>query len=107
MIRDRSSRAPPTPAPWARTRVRESARPVRRAGRVRRRSRAPRSFPHPDRRRVPPPFDSRFELIGEREQKRLVAGLRGEQIGRASCRDRVCQYVLISGGGGALKKQNT
>src|SRR3546814_11240950 len=29
-----------------------------------------------------------------------------EQIGRASCRESVCQYVLISVGGGSLKKKN-
>src|SRR3546814_11638926 len=28
------------------------------------------------------------------------------QIGRASCRERVCPYVLISGGAVTLKKQN-
>src|SRR3546814_16979521 len=27
-----------------------------------------------------------------------------EPIGRASCRERVCKYVLISGGAGSLKK---
>src|SRR3546814_12301123 len=26
------------------------------------------------------------------------------EIGRASCRERVCQYGLVSGGGGSLKK---
>src|SRR3546814_13226741 len=29
-----------------------------------------------------------------------------EQIGRASCRGRVCQSVTFSGGAGALKKKN-
>src|SRR3546814_18683377 len=29
------------------------------------------------------------------------------QIGRESCRERVCQYVYISVGGGSSKKQNT
>src|SRR3546814_19118965 len=29
------------------------------------------------------------------------------QIGRASCRERVCQYVLISVVAGSLKKKNT
>src|SRR3546814_18385936 len=30
---------------------------------------------------------------------------RAEEIGRASCRERVCQYVVISVGGGTLKKK--
>src|SRR3546814_12713131 len=30
-----------------------------------------------------------------------------EQIGRASCRERVCQYVKISGVAGSLKKKTT
>src|SRR3546814_13992661 len=28
-----------------------------------------------------------------------------DQIGRASCRERVCQYVQISGGAGSFKKK--
>src|SRR3546814_20780686 len=28
------------------------------------------------------------------------------EIGRASCRERVCQYVVISVGAGSLKKKN-
>src|SRR3546814_19203161 len=30
----------------------------------------------------------------------------GLEIGRASCRERVCQYVSISVGAGSLKKKN-
>src|SRR3546814_19149164 len=29
----------------------------------------------------------------------------GEEIGRAACRERVCQYVEMSGGAGYLKKK--
>src|SRR3546814_21159584 len=33
--------------------------------------------------------------------------LRGEPIGRASCGERVCQYVLISVGAGSLKQKKS
>src|SRR3546814_13275389 len=46
--------------------------------------------------------------IGERRRQRPaeVAGRSGK-IGRASCRERVCQYVSISVVAGSYKKQNT
>src|SRR3546814_16723839 len=34
-------------------------------------------------------------------------GIRRGEIGRASCRGRVCQYVEVSGVGGSLKKTKT
>src|SRR3546814_11672527 len=40
-----------------------------------------------------------------REQQGTALGLFGLAIGRASCRERVCQYVLISVGAGSLKKK--
>src|SRR3546814_14788250 len=52
---------------------------------------------------------------GQTDVIRLAPGERVElatnpaavnQIGRASCRDRVCQYVEISGVAGSLKKKN-
>src|SRR3546814_20444237 len=37
----------------------------------------------------------------------LLVGLRAvQEIGRASCRERVCEYVVISGGAVSLKTQN-
>src|SRR3546814_14208203 len=34
-----------------------------------------------------------------------LASMKAVQIGRASCRERVCQYVEISGVAGSLKKK--
>src|SRR3546814_14070410 len=62
--------------------------------------------------------DDRLVLVdqigidGEGAERRLVAGIREEinaayrlQIGRASCRERVCQYVSISVVAVSLKKK--
>src|SRR3546814_16057972 len=38
---------------------------------------------------------------------RIAAIVGGGKIGRASCRERVCQYVSYTGGAGALKKKRT
>src|SRR3546814_18154253 len=45
--------------------------------------------------------------LGEVDQPGTVAALLVQrEIGRASCRERGWQYVLISGDGGTIKKQN-
>src|SRR3546814_13416432 len=41
---------------------------------------------------------------GARMQEGILSLM--QKIGRASCRESVCQYVLISVGAGALKKKN-
>src|SRR3546814_18258976 len=48
-------------------------------------------------------------LVGEQERAGLQTVLLegGDEIGRASGRDRVCQYVEVSVGAGALKKKIT
>src|SRR3546814_14157361 len=48
-------------------------------------------------------------VIGRVDGRALWLGSRRyvDEIGRASCRERVCQYVVVAGGAGALtKKQN-
>src|SRR3546814_21107762 len=40
---------------------------------------------------------------GERFRPKAVT--EGHEIGRGACRERGCQYVLISGGGGSIKKK--
>src|SRR3546814_15266612 len=40
-------------------------------------------------------------------ERRLSGAQMAEQIGRASCRERVCQCALTSVGAGSLKKKNT
>src|SRR3546814_19523771 len=46
---------------------------------------------------------------GDRRSERVRAGRvpRTPEIGRAACRERVCQYVKISGVAVSLKKNNT
>src|SRR3546814_17826338 len=46
---------------------------------------------------------------GKKAEVQKIGGtgsLEGDELGRASCRERVCQYVLISGVGVSLKKKN-
>src|SRR3546814_20229085 len=45
-----------------------------------------------------------FDLLFERAA--LVGGIDAHKIGRASCRERVWKYVLISVGDGSLKKKS-
>src|SRR3546814_17806713 len=49
-------------------------------------------------------FAEDVELLTKGSFRRLLASLRGEEIGRASCRERVCQYVEISVVAVSLKK---
>src|SRR3546814_19002079 len=46
------------------------------------------------------------DQIAGQPQKHVERGMRGGQIGRASCRERVCQYVSLSVVDVPLKKNN-
>src|SRR3546814_9001526 len=46
-------------------------------------------------------------LHSRREHGRTSGGVEVQEIGRASCRERVCQYVSISVVAGSLKKKYT
>src|SRR3546814_20663584 len=56
----------------------------------------------PSFRSVPGPSPAMSGRLRGRPRNRLLSGA----IGRASCRERVCQYVLISVVAGTIKKQN-
>src|SRR3546814_12276376 len=45
---------------------------------------------------------TRLRMASEASSRRDTIG----EIGRASCRERVCQYVSISGDAGSLKNKN-
>src|SRR3546814_12088433 len=47
--------------------------------------------------------ETRF--VPAKGRNRISSMVEGRQIGRASCRERVCQYVSISVGAGTLKKK--
>src|SRR3546814_17284118 len=51
--------------------------------------------------------DPRAGNSEHKQQKRDDAASRGEQIGRATCRERGCQYVECWGGAGSLKNKHT
>src|SRR3546814_15620321 len=69
---------------------------------------APDPLGHPARRRAVPDRQRRGALAGGADQgdRRAGGGRRGGafEIGRASCRERVCQYVYISWVAVSLKK---
>src|SRR3546814_18531810 len=53
------------------------------------------------------PGERALEVRRENDPASTKAGqLRFEEIGRASCRERVCQYVELSVVAGSLKKKN-
>src|SRR3546814_11940322 len=50
----------------------------------------------------------RRRAVGERPIDDVaVAGAPADKIGRASCRERVCQYVTLSGVAGSFKNKTT
>src|SRR3546814_16225834 len=57
--------------------------------------------------RFVPAADARTgdEQLAFVDEKRATVERQPEEIGRASCRERVCPYVLISGVAGTLKKK--
>src|SRR3546814_14348965 len=53
------------------------------------------------------PQAGEVEAAGEAQRQRVAEHLVDSEIGTASCRERVCQYVTISGVAGSLKKKKT
>src|SRR3546814_19989926 len=60
-------------------------------------------FPVNHESRIDSGADARFLLDGPAGKYGLIAA----KIGRAACRERVCQYGWISGGADQLKKKST